>query len=68
MLFILAGLGKLAINWGTGQWSFTILALQIPCASAIKPLYQPWIIAAYLPVGAMLFLNERWRDKILGRV
>ena len=65
--FILAGVGRLAINWTTGEWAFTIWAIQVPCASATAPPYGPWTIAAYLPLGAIFFLNEQWRDKVLGR-
>ncbi len=66
MVLVLVGVGKLAVNWNTGQWAFTLLAVQIPCASATAPFYGPWTIAAYLPLGAIIFLNERWRDKVLG--
>jgi hypothetical protein len=67
MVLVLVGVGKFAVNWNTGQWTFTILAVQIPSAGATAPFYAPWTIAAYLPLGAIIFLNERWRDKVLGR-
>ena len=67
MLFILIGVGKIAINWTTAQWTFTILALHVPPAAAVSSHYGPWSIAAYFPLGAILFLNERWREKILGK-
>lgn len=68
MLFILVGVGKLAVNWTTGEFTFTPLAFQIPCVSAMRPFYGPWTIAAYLPVGAVLFLNHRWKMKITGKL
>lgn len=64
---VLVGVGRLSVNWTTGELGFTIWAIQILCASATAPLYSPWTIAAYFPVGAIFFLNERWRDKVLGR-
>jgi hypothetical protein len=66
MLFILVGVGKLAVNWTTGQWTFTLLAIQIPCATANHPFYGPWTVAAFLPLGAILFLNHRWKLKVTG--
>jgi hypothetical protein len=64
---ILVGVARLSVNWTTGELGFTVWAIQVPCASATAPLYGPWTIAAYLPLGAMFFLNERWRDRVLGR-
>lgn len=57
--FILVGAEKLAVNWTTGQLTFGILALQIPCATASHPLYGPWTVGVFLPVGAILFLNRQ---------
>jgi hypothetical protein len=66
MLFILVGVGRLAVNWTTGEWAFTLFAVQIPCIAANRPLYGPWTVAAFMPIGAILFLNYRWRSKIAG--
>jgi hypothetical protein len=66
MLFILIGVGKIAVDWTTGQWTFTILAIGIPPAGAVATHYGPWTVGAYFPLGAILFLNERWREKVLG--
>jgi hypothetical protein len=65
ILFILVGLGRLAVNWKTGEWHVTPLAFNIPCASASAPPYGPWTVAVYVPLGAILFLRER--KKKLGR-
>ncbi len=59
MLFILVGMVKLAINWTTGEFTFMLLAINLPCLSATHPLYGPWTVAFYLPVGAALFMNYR---------
>jgi hypothetical protein len=68
MLFILVGLVRLAVNWTTGEFTFTLFAFQIPCVAATRPLYGPWTVALYLPVGAVLFLNHRWKMKVKGEL
>ena len=61
-IFILFGFGRLAVNWTTGELTFTPLAFHIPCASATAvPAYGPWVIAVSLPLGAILFLIKRRR-------
>jgi len=65
ILFILVGVGKVAVNWGTGQWTFQVIAIQIPCFSMVHPLYGPWTVAAHLPLGAIAFLHRRWKIKII---
>jgi hypothetical protein len=68
MLFILVGVGRLAVNWTTGEFTFTPFAFQIPCLAATHPLYGPWTIAFYLPLGGILFLNHRWKMKVKGEL
>lgn len=64
---ILVGVGRLTVNWTTGEWYFDVLALQIPCATARADLYGPWMISALFPLGALFFLNEQWRRKVIGK-
>jgi hypothetical protein len=59
VLFIIVGLGKIAVNWTTGQWGFSPLYVQLFSASAVAPLYGPWTISASMPLGAVLFLFYR---------
>ena len=61
ILFILFGFGKIMVNWSTGQWGFTVLAVQLFSASATAASFGPWIIAVSLPVGAVVFLSRRKR-------
>ncbi len=61
LLFILAGIGSLAVNWTTGEWAVGILRVQLLGASATAPLYGPLTIAVSLPVGALVFLARRQR-------
>lgn len=59
ILFIIVGFGKLALNWTTGQWTFSPLSFQLFSASATAPLYGPWTLAISVPLGAVLFLMRR---------
>jgi len=68
MLFILVGVGKLVVDWGTGHWTYQLLAIQIPCLAMAHPPYGSWTVGAYLPVGAILFLNHRWKMKVSGEL
>ena len=66
LIIVLVGVGKFAVNWRTGQWTYQLSAIQIPCFSMTRPLYGPWTVAAHVPLGAMVFLHRRWRMKITG--
>jgi hypothetical protein len=59
ILFILFGFGKLSVNWATGQWGITVLAVQLFSASSHADFFGPWIISVSLPVGGILFLRLR---------
>jgi hypothetical protein len=56
VLFILAGVGKFAVNWTSGEWGIAPLSLQLLSASAVASLYGPWILSFSLPLGAIVFL------------
>jgi hypothetical protein len=66
ILFILFGLGKLSVNWTTGQWGFMALAAQLfgVSAAAASP-YSPWIVSVSLPIGAVLFLINRRKLRVV---
>ena len=68
ILFVLTGVGQLAVNWTTGQWTFTLLSIQLPCCRAFASPYGPWTVVATLPVGAILFLNHRWKMRVTGQL
>ncbi|HTA64936.1 MAG TPA: hypothetical protein VK753_05480 [Xanthomonadaceae bacterium] len=59
IVFILFGVGSVAVNWSTGEWSIRVLFIQLFSASAIAQPYGPWIISASIPVGAIVFLIQR---------
>jgi len=61
LLFILAGFGKLSVNWTTGEWGFAPLSVQLFSASAFASINGPWTIAVSVPLGAVLFLFLRVR-------
>jgi hypothetical protein len=68
LLIVLVGVRKLSVNWVTGEWAFTPISIQLPCAQAVRPFYGPWTIAGSFPVGALLFLNHRWKMKVAGKL
>ena len=59
VLFIVIGFGKFAVNWTTGQWSFSPASVLLFSASAFAPIYGPWTIVASVPLGAIVFLLRR---------
>jgi hypothetical protein len=59
ILFILFGVSKVAVNWATGEWQVTPLAIQLFSASAVREGYGPWLVGVSLPLGAILFLFRR---------
>lgn len=59
VLFIILGVGQLAVNWTTGEWQLRVFSLQLFGASAFAPPHGPWIFSASLPLGALLFLRRR---------
>lgn len=62
-IFVLAGVGKLGVNWTTGTLGFTPVAINIPCGGAAAiGFYGPWIVSIYAPLGAILFLLKRKID------
>jgi hypothetical protein len=63
---ILIGVGHLAVNWTTGELIFPLFAIHVPPARATAAFYGPWFIGFSLPFGALVFLNERWRGRVLG--
>jgi len=60
ILFILLPVGKLSLNWSTGEWSAQVLAFQLLGVSMFKTgLYAPWILGVSFPLGAAWFLLRR---------
>jgi hypothetical protein len=59
ILATLLGIGKLSVDWATGNWGFQLLSLQLLSASAVAAPYGPWYIAASIPLGAIIFLIKR---------
>jgi hypothetical protein len=61
--FILLGVGRLGVNWATGELGFQIGAIQLLSADAIKQeLYGPWTLYVSLPLGALLFVATHRTD------
>jgi hypothetical protein len=62
VLFIIFGVGRLAVNWTTGAWGLQLLYVMLFGAGAYAPLYGPWTLSVSLPLGAIVFLLTR--DKL----
>jgi hypothetical protein len=61
LILVFLGIGKLVVNWTTGEVFFTPLAIQLPPAGANAQLYGPWMVYVSIPIGAILFLIMRKR-------
>jgi hypothetical protein len=61
IIFILLGIGKLTVNWTTGQWQIAPLYFSLLGSGAFAPPYGAWLISTSLPLGAILFLLRRKR-------
>lgn len=75
VIFIIFGLGRLSLNWTTGQWStrpgivrtangnstVSLFDVELFGASANADFYGPWVLSVSLPLGAILFLLKRRR-------
>lgn len=59
ILFILFGIGKISVNWATGQWGIAVLAAQLLSFSAYASFSGPWTLSVSVPIGAILFLIRR---------
>ena len=59
ILFILIGVGKVAINWTTGEWQVSPLSIQLLSASVFNDGRRTLTVAVSVPVGAILFLFRR---------
>ena len=57
VVFILLGIGKVWVNWKTGEQGVTPLSVQLFSASSFSAMY--WIVSASVPLGALAFLIYR---------
>lgn len=61
VLFVLFGVGALAVNWTTGQIGFSPLSLQLFEISAFAPPFGPAVVKVRFPLGALIYLLRRRR-------
>jgi hypothetical protein len=59
LILVLVGIGKVGVDWTSGETFYRILYVFIPTATAGKVLYGPWSISVSIPLGAILFLMYR---------
>ncbi len=67
---ILIGVFRVTVNWTSGQWSFTPLAIQAPPVITLCSPYGPCMIQITIPLGAIVFLllrRDRTSDIVLHR-
>jgi hypothetical protein len=62
MVFILVGVGRLTVNWTTGQLYVMPFAVHLLSGGASTFGYAPWMIYVSLPIGAIIFFV--YRDSI----
>lgn len=64
LVFIALGLGKVSINWTTGEVTTQLLSVQLLSAMVSRTgFYGAWTIAISAPVGAFWFLVRSWRSE-----
>ncbi len=61
IVIILLGLGKVAVDWTSGEISYHIFWISIPPAWMGAELYGAWIVTVSVPLGALPFLVLRGR-------
>jgi len=66
LIVILIGACRVTVNWTTGQWFFTPIAVQAPPVMMLATPYGPWLVQMAVPLGAVAFLLRRKR--LLARV
>jgi hypothetical protein len=54
---ILVGVCRVTVNWTSGKWFFTPLALHVPPVEVSCSAYGPWMLQIFSPVGAIAFLR-----------
>lgn len=65
MLFVLASVGKLSMDWTTGTMGFAIFGIHLPAANLTRSApFAPWVLSAGIPLGAIVFLARRGRWSI----
>lgn len=64
LVAIVVGVSRITVNWTTGQWFFTPLAVQVPPVTPSCTAYGPWMLEIFSPLGAIAFLRVRKRLEI----
>lgn len=60
ILFIVAGVGQLTLNWTTGDMHLNVFASQFFGVGVFRPnAYAAWMVTISLPLGAIVFLMRR---------
>jgi len=62
VLFIIVGIGELAVSWNDGTWVFTPIHFMLFSASALSSGYGGFQLSVALPLGAIVYLVRRHRN------
>lgn len=61
VIVILLGVGRMSINWTTGDCGYDYASVQLPWITAMKVgPHSPWVLNLGFPLGALLFYLKRW--------
>lgn len=58
-IFTLVGVATVRLNWTSGDFSVSLISVQLFSASASQFLNGPWTLGVSFPLGAMMFLLRR---------
>jgi hypothetical protein len=56
VILTLLGVGKLSVDWTTGETLSSLISVQVPTLSAFAALYGAWVVSAAFPLGGIIFL------------
>ena len=59
LIATLVGVCRFAIDWISGQLTFTPIWISLPPGGGYAATYGPWVLYATIPLGAILFLALR---------
>ena len=60
LLILLVAFPKFMLNWGDGQFGFSLINIQLLGGGFTKPtLYSAWILSFSIPIGAIAFWIKR---------
>jgi len=60
LIILLVSLPKFIINWGNGQFDFSLLNISLLGSGFNKPtLYSAWLLSFHIPIGSIMYWFKR---------